>query len=73
MTPTEWAYILETEGAAVQSEYGYAVEAVEVECYDGRRLPAFTLMAQPKTVAQLQVRGWMEMGGVVWGGQAGCI
>ena len=58
VTPTEWAYILETEGAAVRgSEYGYGVVDVEVVCYDGRRLPAFTLMAQPKTVAQLQVRG----------------
>ena len=56
MTPTQWEYYKETEGAAGQSDKGYGVVEVELEAYDGRKLKAFTLMTQPKTVATLKGR-----------------
>ena len=56
MTPHEWEYYKESEGAAGQSDQGYGVVEVEVELYDGRTIPAYTLQTQPKTVARLKGR-----------------
>ncbi len=56
MTPTQWEYYKETEGAAGQSDKGYGVVEVELEAYDGRKIKAFTLMTQPRTIATLKNR-----------------
>ena len=56
MTPTQWEYYKESEGAAGQSDKGYGVIEVDVEAYDGRKFKAFTLMTQPKTIATLKGR-----------------
>jgi hypothetical protein len=54
MTPTQWEYYKETEGAAGHSDTGYGVVEVDVEAYDGRKFKAFTLMTQPKSIATLK-------------------
>jgi hypothetical protein len=56
MTPAEWAYYMESEGAAGQSDQGYGVEEVTLQTYDGRDMQAYTLRTQPKTVARLKGR-----------------
>lgn len=54
MTPTEWEYYKESEGAVGQSDQGYGVIEVDMEAYDGRKLKAYTLMTQPKSIASLR-------------------
>ena len=56
MTPTEWEYYKESEGAAGQSDEGYGVIQVTLDAYDGRSLDAFTLSTQPKSLATLKGR-----------------
>lgn len=54
MTEEQWAYYKETEGAAGKSDVGYGVVEATVETYDGRKLTAFTLVTQPKTLSLLK-------------------
>lgn len=54
ITPTEWRYYLETEGAAGQSDHGYGVIDVTLEAYDGRTIQAKTLQTQAKSIAWLR-------------------
>lgn len=59
ITPSEWAYVCETEGAASpkgdnRDGGSYKVIEVEVETYDGRRLNVYTLTSAPATVARLR-------------------
>ena len=54
MTPTQWEYYKETEGASVQSDEGYGVLEVDLDAYDGRKLKAYTLMTQPKSLQSLR-------------------
>jgi hypothetical protein len=56
MTEPQWTYYKESEGAAGQSDDGYGVIEVDLEAYDGRKLRAFTLQTQPKTIARLKGR-----------------
>lgn len=50
MTPTQWEYYKETEGAVGLGDTGYGVVEVELDTYDGRRLTGHTLMTQPKSL-----------------------
>ena len=56
MTPSQWEYYKESEGAAGTSDEGYGVIEVTLEAYDGRKLTAYTLQTQPKSVAALRGR-----------------
>ena len=61
ITPSQWNYVLETEGASSQdkdSESGYLVVEATAVAYDGRELPGvMTLSVHEKTKARLQVGG----------------
>lgn len=50
MTPTQWEYYKESEGATGLSDTGYAAVEVQLETYDGRKLTGYTLMTQPKSL-----------------------
>lgn len=79
ITPSQWQYVLETEGAAGQDEdSAYQVVEATAVAYDGREIPgALTLTVSPRVKARLQVRregGERENvarhGGVGWLGTA---
>lgn len=60
ITPSQWNYVLETEGASSQdekSESGYRVVTATAVAYDGTELPGvMTLSVHEKTKARLRVR-----------------
>ena len=57
ITPSQWRYVLETEGASGQGDdHGYSVVSAAAVTYDGRQLPVLTLTVPPKIKARLQVR-----------------
>jgi hypothetical protein len=65
ITPSQWNYVLETEGASSQdekSESGYRVVKATAVAYDGTELPGvMTLSVHEKTKARLRVgRGRAE-------------
>ncbi len=50
MTPTQWEYYKESEGAVGLGDTGYAAVEVQLELYDGRKITGYTLMTQPKSL-----------------------
>lgn len=57
ITPSQWAYVLETEGGSGGKEdHAYQVVEATAEAYDGRALGVVTLSVSPRVKARLQVR-----------------
>lgn len=58
ITPSQWRYVLETEGASGEDneDHGYRVVQAAATTYDGRQLEVVTLTVPPKIKARLQVR-----------------
>jgi hypothetical protein len=56
ITPSQWRYVLETEGASGEDneDHGYRVVQATATCYDGKQLPVVTLTVPPKINARLQ-------------------
>ncbi|KAK2080220.1 hypothetical protein QBZ16_000073 [Prototheca wickerhamii] len=48
VTPSQWSYICETEGAAGTRDASYAILDVTLEAYDGRKLEGHTLTTAPQ-------------------------
>lgn len=57
ITPSQWRYVLETEGASGEDneDHGYRVVQAAATTYDGRQLQVVTLTVPPKIKARLQV------------------
>jgi hypothetical protein len=59
ITPSQWAYVLETEGGSGGKEdHAYQVVEARAESYDGRELGVVTLSVSPRVKARLQVGLW---------------
>lgn len=57
VTPSQWSYICETEGAAGTRDASYAILDVTLEAYDGRKLEGHTLTTAPQIVRRAKVGG----------------